>query len=63
LESKQDLESRLALSNASDEQSLIDKLTLENDAHQSALATIQDKKTQINTDISEVKSSQSQVKH
>ena len=62
LESKQDLESRLALSNASDEQSLIDKLTLENDAHQSALATIQDKKTQINTDISEVKSSQSQVK-
>ena len=62
LESKQDLESRLALSNASDEQSLIDKLTLENDAHQSALAVIQDKKTQINTDISEVKSSQSQVK-
>ena len=62
LESKQDLESRLALSNASDEQSLIDKLTLENEAHQSALATIQDKKTQINTDISEVKSSQSQVK-
>ncbi|MGO3607937.1 MAG: chromosome segregation protein SMC, partial [Pseudolactococcus laudensis] len=62
LESKQDLESRLALSNASDEQALIDKLTLENEAHQSALAAIQDKKTQINTDISEVKSSQSQVK-
>ena len=62
LESKQDLESRLALSNASDEQALIDKLTLENEAHQSALAAIQNKKTQINTDISEVKSSQSQVK-
>lgn len=62
LESKQDLESRLALSNASDEQALIDKLTLENETHQSALAAIQNKKTQINTDISEVKSSQSQVK-
>lgn len=62
LESKQDLESRLALSNASDEQAVIDKLTLENEAYDASLVTIQEKKTQINTDISEVKSSQSQVK-
>ncbi|MFZ2823714.1 MAG: chromosome segregation protein SMC, partial [Lactococcus raffinolactis] len=62
LESKQDLESRLALSNASDEQAVIDKLTLGNEAYDASLVTIQEKKTQINTDISEVKSSQSQVK-
>jgi chromosome segregation protein len=62
LESKQDLESRLALSNASDEQAVIDKLTLENEAYDASLVTIQEKKTQINTDITEVKSSQSQVK-
>ena len=62
LESKQDLESRLALFNASDEQAVIDKLTLENEAYDASLVTIQEKKTQINTDISEVKSSQSQVK-
>ena len=62
LESKQDLESRLALSNASDEQAVIDKLTLENEAYDASLVTIQEKKTQINTDISVVKSSQSQVK-
>ncbi|GAX47189.1 chromosome segregation protein SMC [Pseudolactococcus reticulitermitis] len=62
LESKQDLESRLALSNASDEQVIIDKLTFENAGHESSLLAIQEQKTQLNTDISEVKSSQSQVK-
>ena len=62
LENKQDLESRLALSNASDEQAIIDKLTLENAGHDSALLAIQEQKAQINTDISQVKSSQSQVK-
>ncbi len=62
LENKQDLGSRLALSNASDEQAIIDKLTLENAGHDSALLAIQEQKAQINTDISQVKSSQSQVK-
>ncbi|GFH42029.1 chromosome partition protein Smc [Lactococcus hodotermopsidis] len=61
-EAKTDLESRLALSSATDEQTRINKLTTENAEKRVALAVIDDKKKQINTDIDQVKSSQTEVK-
>lgn len=62
LADKQELESRLALSNTVDEQSMIDKLNAENDACRQSLAVIADKKVQINSDITQLKSNQSEIK-
>ncbi|MDR1606694.1 MAG: chromosome segregation protein SMC [Streptococcaceae bacterium] len=62
LETKLDLESRLALADASGEQTRLADLTLENEHHQARLKQIDDQKTQITHDIAQVKDSQSEVK-
>lgn len=62
LAEKQELESRIALSNTIDEQGMIDKLNTENETCKQSLVVIADKKNQINSDIIQLKSSQSEIK-
>lgn len=61
LSAQQDLESRLILSKTVDEQSMIDRLNAENETCQHSLAAIADKKEQINRDITQLKSSQTEI--
>lgn len=62
LATKADIESRLALSNVSGEQTSIEKLKAENVSSTESLKTISVEKDEINSAITQLKSSQSEIK-